>query len=104
MERRLSSRLPIRARWLETIRTMKKYLIGASAVLVVVCAAFLGFVAWPAWHRFSVEDRIHGAFYAVVNALYLFHEDTGACDRALAARTEVPHGDSSLGARFRHRL
>lgn len=63
---------------------MKKYFIAVSAVLLIVFAAFMGFVAWPAWCRFSVEDRIHGAFYPVVNALYRFQDDTGAPAAGLA--------------------
>ena len=52
-------------------------LIGV-AVVVITLAAVFAFDVHRAWHKFSVEDSIHGVFFPVVRALDEYEHDHGA--------------------------
>ena len=48
------------------------------AVVVITLAAVFAFGIHQAWHKFAVEDSIHGTFFPVVRALEEYEHDHGA--------------------------
>ena len=55
-----------------------KMALTGVAVVVITLAAVVAFRVHQAWHKFVVEDNIHGVFYPVVRALDEYEHDHGA--------------------------
>ena len=58
-----------------------------SVIVCILLAAFvsIGISVYQQVHTFSVEDRIHGTFFPVANALYAYQQEHGRPAASLAA-------------------
>lgn len=55
--------------------TLKKRIAYISVIAVVCALTVVSIGFYRAFHKFSVEDQIHGAFFPVVAALYDYEHD-----------------------------
>jgi hypothetical protein len=55
-----------------------KHLLTVVAAVVVTLTVIVAFGVHNAWHKFAVEDKIHGTFFPVVRALEQYEHDHGA--------------------------
>ena len=55
--------------------SVKRSIILSVAIMVLVGVAVFGVGLYRAWHAFTVEDQIHGAFFPVAMALYDYEHD-----------------------------
>lgn len=54
-----------------------KLIVRGIVFLLAICVAWFAYGFLNAWHRFSSEERICGAFHPVINGIYSFQEKTG---------------------------
>ena len=54
-----------------------KSILWLIVALLVAGAAWVSYNVHYAWHKFVIEDQVHGTFFPVVTALYKFQEDSG---------------------------
>lgn len=78
------------------ISRTKKIIVSAVAIAALAVTGFVASSVYIAWHKFAIEDHIHGVFYPVAMGLNEFQKDTGSAARELAQITpkyisEIPN-------------
>ena len=76
----------------------KKIIVSTVAVTVLAVIGFVASSVYIAWHKFAIEDHIHGVFHSVAIGLDEFQKETGSAARELSDITpkyisEIPNLD-----------